>query len=130
MRNTDESKPTGYLRVSVTSGGLAYPVEGAIVLIRDGNVQTGSTGVIYSLRTDRSGQTPSVPLEAKDGALSESPGNASPFTLYSVEVMKEGYARSFINEVQVFEGISATLPVNLVPLGIGMAPYSGNGGAT
>ena len=130
MSNTDESKPTGYLRVSVTSGGLAYPVAGAIVLIRDEDVQAGATGVLYSLRTDMSGQTPSVPLAAKDQSLSESPGNVSPFTLYSVEVMKEGYARSFINEVQVFEGISATLPVNLVPLGIGMAPYSGNGGAT
>ena len=112
----------------MTSGGLAYPVAGAIVLIRDSG--EGSGGVIYSLRTDMSGLTEPVPLEAKESSLSESPGNASPFTLYSVEVMKEGYARSFINELQVFEGISATLPVNLVPLGIGMAPYSGNGGAT
>jgi len=124
----DNSIPVGYLRVRVTSGGLAYPVEGAIVRIMDKNGT--STGVVYSLRTDESGLTESVPLAAKDASLSESPGNVSPFTMYSVEVIKEGYARSLINEVQVFEGISATLPVNLVPLGYGAPPYgSMTGGA-
>ena len=127
---TDRQDKVGYLLVSVTSGGMAYPVEGAIVLIRDGDEAAGKTGVIYSLRTDSSGQTPTVALEAKDQSLSLSPGNASPFMLYSVEVIKQGYSKSFINEVPVYEGISATLHVNLVPLGYGAPPYSGNGGAT
>lgn len=113
--------PVGYLRVSVTSGGMAYPVEGAIVLIRD--YGEGVNDVVYSLRTDNSGQTASVPLSTKDSSLSESPGNADPFTSYSAEVMKEGYRTSFINQIEVFEGITATLPVNLVPLGTLDPPY-------
>jgi len=123
----DNASPTGYLRVSVTSGGLAYPVEGAIVMIKDAAL--GASGVLYSLRTDMSGLTPTVELAAKDASLSETPGNDSPFLLYAVEVMKEGYSRSLINEVQVFEGISATLPVNLVPLGYGAPPYGIGGTA-
>ena len=119
----DTSPPIGYLKISVTSGGLAYPVEGAIVMIRDGGGDEEGADVIYSLRTNSSGQTEPVALVAKDASLSESPGDAFPFTLYSVEVVKDGYERTFINEVQVFEGISATLPVNLVPLGYGAMPY-------
>ena len=124
----DITGPAGYLRVSVTSGGLAYPVEGAVVLIRGGEPE--DSGVIYSLRTDASGQTGRVALPAKASSLSESPGNAEPYLSYGVEVMKEGYAKSAVNEVRVFEGIYATLPVNLVPLGAWQTPYSGNGGAT
>ena len=80
------------------------------------------------MRTDESGLTATVALTAKDASLSVSPGNASPFTLYSVEVIKDGYARSVVNEVQVFEGITATLPVNLVPLGSFEAPYGAGRG--
>ncbi len=115
----DGTTPTGYLKVSVTSGGAAYPVDGAIVLVKNGD----GGGVIYSLRTDSSGQTVTVPLPAKDGALSGSPGNDEPYRVYSVEVIKDGYHRSLINEVQSFDGVSATLPVNLVPLGYGDIPY-------
>lgn len=123
----DSEKPVGYLRVSVTAGGLAYPVEGAIVFIRDTLESADSTDVVYSLRTDSSGATPTVALDAKDASLSQSAGNASPFNLYSVEIMKEGYASTLINEVQVFEGITATLPVNLVPKSYGSAPYGAEG---
>ena len=115
----DGTSPTGYLKVSVAGGGGAYPVQGAIVLIKSGE----GGGVIYSLRTDSSGQTVTVPLAAKEGELSESPGNDMPYTVYSAEIIKDGYYRSFINEVRVFEGVSATLPVNLVPLGYGDFPY-------
>ena len=115
----DSASPTGYLKVSVTSGGGAYPVPGAIVLIKNGD----GGNVVYSLRTDESGQTATVPLAAKDGALSESPGNDLPYTVYSVEIIRDGYYRSLINEVRSFDGVSATLPVNLVPLGYGDFPY-------
>ncbi len=120
----DRTTPTGYLKVSVTSGGAAYPVEGAIVLVKDTDEEGGGEGgVIYSLRTDRSGQTVTVPLAAKDGSLSDAPGNETPYRVYGVEVIKDGYKRTQINEVQSFDGVFATLPVNLVPLGYGDAPY-------
>ncbi len=116
----DSNTPTGYLKVSVTSGGGAYPVPGAIVLIKRG--EDGGR-ILYSLRTDESGQTLTVPLAAKDEELSESPGNDMPYTVYSVEIIKDGYYKSLVNEVQAFDGVSATLPVNLVPLGYGDFPY-------
>jgi hypothetical protein len=122
-----DTSPTGYLKVSVTSGGEAYPVEGAIVLIKDGGTFGGEGGVIYSLRTDVSGQTVTVPLQTKDGALSVSPGNDSPFALYNAEVIKDGYYRSYVNEIRAFENVTATLPVNLVPQGAGDLPYRSPG---
>ncbi|MBR0302963.1 MAG: hypothetical protein IJQ80_03850 [Clostridia bacterium] len=117
----DGALPVGYLRVRVTSGGLAYPVEGAVVLIKGGTPE--DSGVMWSGRTDSSGLTGEAALPAKDAELSESPGNDDPFMTYSVEIIKEGYYRSLVNEVRLFEGISATLPVNLVPLGEGDLPY-------
>ena len=35
----DEKVPVGYLTVRVTSGALAYPVEGAIVLIKNDDAE-------------------------------------------------------------------------------------------
>ncbi|MBR6917088.1 MAG: hypothetical protein IKN38_02785, partial [Clostridia bacterium] len=64
-------------------------------------------------------------LSAKESSLSTSPGSETPYISYSVEVIKDGYYRSLINEVRSFDGVSATLPVNLVPLGYGDLPYGG-----
>ena len=121
MRMNGEAS-TGYLRVRVTSAGAAYPVEGAIVLIKDGDAEGGSSGVMYSLRTDTSGLTATVPLPANRETIT---GNGTP---YNVEVIKEGYYRSMINGVLSYDGVSATLPVNLVPVGYGDPPYGASGG--
>ena len=115
----DSSSPTGYLRVRVSSGGGAYPVSGAIVLVKNADAEGGNSGVLYSLRTDSSGLTLTVPLPAK--LLTDEGGEE--FTPYNVEVIKEGYYRAMIDGVQAYDGVSAVLPVNLVPVGYGDAPY-------
>lgn len=110
----DNSTATGYLQVKVSSADGAFPVEGAIVLISPNMPE--DNGVIYSRRTDSSGLTDTIPLETKPRALSESPGTEPPFLSYNVQVKKDGYYVSNIMNVPIFEGITATLPVNMVPM--------------
>lgn len=108
-----EYTSTGTLIVSVYTAGGALPIEGALVTIRGAN-QNGS-GVISVLYTDQSGNTPRISLPAPPASSSESPGSATPFATYNVEVDKENfYPRSFIN-VPIFAGTTSIQPANLIP---------------
>lgn len=108
-----EYTSTGTLIVSVYTAGGALPIEGALVTIRGAN-QNGS-GVISVLYTDQSGNTPRISLPAPPASTSESPGSATPFATYNVEVDKENfYPRSFIN-VPIFAGTTSIQPANLIP---------------
>lgn len=118
----DSTTATGYLRIKVSSGEGAFPIEDAIVLISPNNKE--NNGVLYSLRTDSSGLTEEVPLPTKPKSLSESPGTPSPFFTYNIETKKDGYYTVNNMNVPVFEGVRATLPVNLVPLVLGDNQYS------
>lgn len=113
----------GNLRVRVYGANEAFPIEGAIVLISASDAETGKTGVIRSLRTDASGLTESVRLPTKSALLSEEPGNVSPFAVYNVEIKKDGYYAVNDVNVPIFDGVSATLPVRLIPLGFGQTNY-------
>ena len=108
-----EYTSTGTLIVSVYTAGGAIPIEGALVTVR-GTSQNGS-GVISVLYTDQSGNTPRISLPAPPASSSESPGSATPFATYNVEVDKENfYPRSFIN-VPIFAGTTSIQPANLIP---------------
>lgn len=126
----DNSNNVGYLRVRVYGAQEAFPIENALVLISATDRENGENGLVRSLRTDISGLTESIPLWAKPKELSEEPGSLSPFSVYNVEIKKEGYYTVNDINVPVFEGISATLPVRLVPLARGQSPvgagYNGN----
>lgn len=112
---------TGFLQVKVSGGEEAFPIEGAIVLISPNDGE--ENGVIYSLRTDNSGLTDKIGLDTKSAALSERPEEETPYLTYNAEIKKEGYYVSNIMNIPIFEGITATLPVNLVPLGLGESNY-------
>lgn len=108
-----EYTAVGTLIVSVYTAGGAIPIEGALVTVR-GASQNGS-GVISVLYTDQSGNTPRISLPAPPASSSESPGSATPFATYNVEVDKENfYPRSFIN-VPIFAGTTSIQPANLIP---------------
>lgn len=113
----------GCLRVKVSSGDGAIPIENAIVLISGRGKEGEDTGVLYSLRTDDSGLTQKVSLPTKNIALSQTPNNFEPFISYNIEVKKEGYYGVNNMNVSVFEGVCATLPVDLVPQSFGKTPY-------
>ena len=109
----EEYTSVGTLIVSVFTASGALPIEDALVTIK-GSEQNGSE-IISVFSTDKSGKTPIITLPTPPAASSESPGNATPFASYNIEVDKENFfPRSFIN-VPVFSGTTSIQPVNLIP---------------
>ncbi|MBQ8145753.1 MAG: hypothetical protein IJ039_03140 [Clostridia bacterium] len=109
----------GFLQVAVKTANGALPIENAMVNIYEylPNEQSGNKGrLLYTLYTDANGRTSKAALPAKSKSLSLSPGNENPFSVYNVEVAKDGfYNNSYIN-VPIFQGITAIQPVELIPL--------------
>ena len=105
----------GFLIAEVRTANGAIPIEGARVYIYESREE--ESGVIYSLRTDKSGMTEKVALDAKSKELSRVPGNEQPFTIYNITATADGYYSSDKSRVPIFEGVTSILPFNLIPLG-------------
>ena len=104
----------GILTVRLYTAGGALPVPGGSVII-SGADEDNST-VIHSLITDVDGKTSPLELRApsREGSLSpNSRGNN--FSNYNAEISKEGYYSKTIRDIPIFSGVSATLPVNMIP---------------
>jgi hypothetical protein len=103
----------GYLVVKVSTARGAIPLEGAAVNIRGGDAV--SSGVLYSLRTDRDGQTPRVALSTPDFSESQTPNGEIPYALYHIDVFKEGYLPLFFHNVPIFPRVISIQPAVMVP---------------
>lgn len=108
-----EYSATGTLLVSVFTAGGALPVPDALVTVR--SFDQGTSGVLTVLNTDQSGNTPRISLPAPPVTASETPGNATPYAKYSIEVDKEGFYPRTFNGVPVFANTTSIQPVNLLP---------------
>jgi len=104
---------TGYLKVRTTYADGAFPVEGAVVLILS---EDGTD--IASLRTDRSGITETISLSAPPSSLSQTPENGGtvPYSVYTVQISKDGFYPVNDYSVPVFDGITAIQSANMIPL--------------
>ena len=102
---------TGFLVVQTTTANSAIPLEGAQVRILD---KEGGN-VIYELKSDRSGKTPRVSLKTVPRSTSLSAGSALPYTPYHIEVTLEGYGPLVLNNVPIFDGITAIQQADLIP---------------
>ena len=107
---------SGTLSVRAYSAGEAEPISGAVVRIK--GAEEDNRFVIYSLLTDYDGITKTVTLPAPAKSNSLSPGAKEiPYSVYDIEITKDGfYTKRFFN-VAVFSGINAVLPVNMIPNG-------------
>lgn len=109
----------GEIVIRVVSGGVAFPVEGALVTV-SGREEDGMSGVIYSLRTDESGLTPKVKLPAPSGDISLQPAvGIRPYSVYDIKVTKNGFYDSENASVQIFEGVTAVQTFQLIPQSYG-----------
>lgn len=104
----------GYLIVRVSTALGAIPLENATVNIR-GNTED-SSGIVYSMLSDRDGLTEKVTLPAPPRDLSEHPGESVPFSSWNIDVFKEGYVPVFFQNVPVYSTIVSVQPAVLVPL--------------
>ncbi|MBP3370193.1 MAG: hypothetical protein J6L85_05515 [Clostridia bacterium] len=118
--NSNQSKiprELGYLVVRVSTALGAIPLEGATVNIR-GNTE-GSSGVLYSLLTDRDGLTKKVSVPTPPRELSEHPGEEVPFSSWNIDVFKNGYVPVSFQNVPVYSSIVSVQPAVLVPISEG-----------
>ena len=105
------------LRVVVTTALGALPLEGASVTVSTAANEAGARTLLYSVRTDTGGMTPPMTLSTPPLADSLSPNSVvPPYSVYTVEVAREGYTPLTALHVTMFSGIPAVLPVALTPL--------------
>lgn len=106
---------TGSLTVRAFTSNAQLPVSGATVIISS-REEDGRRKVLSIQTTDRSGVTAPVVLETPDKALSEGPGQAVPFSDYSLVVEHPEYYLATFEQLQVFPGVETVQNVPLVPL--------------
>lgn len=102
----------GYLQVQTRTAQDAVPLEGARVWVLD-----DEGNALYMLTTDESGETRSVSLETLDKSFSQNPDYlGNPYVGYGIVVEAEGFEPVSIEEIPIFEGETATLPITMIPL--------------
>ena len=105
----------GNMRIRAYTAGGALPVEGALVKIYGSDDYNKDT--VYSILTDVDGITKEIALPAPPKVYSASPGaKESPYSVYNVEIAKDGFYPKRIDNVPIFNGIRALLPIEMIPL--------------
>ena len=112
QRQDEES--VGYLVIRASTARGAIPLENASVSIRGATPQ--SSGMLFSLRTDSDGLTPRATLPTPAFYLSQGPSNATPFSLWNIDVFKDGYIPVSFQNVPVYPSIISVQPAVMVPL--------------
>ena len=104
----------GYLIVKVSTARGAIPLEGATVNIRGGSPET--SGVLYSLRTNRDGQTEKISLPTPPPSASATPqSGVVPYSLYNIDVFQDGYVPLEFQGVPIFPNVTSIQPAVMVP---------------
>lgn len=106
---------SGYLIVRASTASGAIPVEGVTVIVQGRDDE--NSNVFLSLITDRDGLTQKItlPTVSRDESLTPS-ANIKPYSLYNIEVYKDGYYPQHYSGVAIFEGITAVQNARIIPL--------------
>ena len=105
--------PQGYLTVRVSTARGAIPLSGATVNIRGGDEDNSS--VLYSLISDGDGKTPRVSLPTPPKENSDTSGGGTAYSVYNVDVFKEGYVPLYFHNVPIFPSVISVQPAVMVP---------------
>ena len=111
--------PTGNLSFILRTARDALPINNGSVTVTD---EAGNTVFYEFLTAGRSGLSRTATLETPPKNLSLDSGDtARPYSVYNVLIRADGNYRMQIIGVQMFEGTTTRLPVELVPLPEGVA---------
>lgn len=111
---SQDAQSIGYLIVRVSTARGAIPLENAAVSIRGSTPE--SSGVIYSLSTDSDGLTEKISLPAPPRSASQSPRDLAPYSLWNIDVFKDGYTPVSYQNVPVYSSIVSVQPAVMVPI--------------
>ena len=105
----------GNIRIRTYTAAGALPIDGVLVKIYGADEY--NRVVMYSLITDENGITKEISLPAPPRAYSAAPGaKEMPYSVYNVELSKSGFYPKRIDNVPIFNGIDAVLPIEMIPL--------------
>ena len=106
--------PTGKIFFVLRTASGALPINNGSVTVTD---ERGATVFYEFLTAVNSGISREVTLETPSRALSLDSGDEiRPYSVYNVLVRAEGNYRMEIDGVQLFEGTTTQLPIDLIPL--------------
>lgn len=103
---------TGSLQVKAFTALDALPVTEAQIVVS--KVTGDDRELIQILHTDLSGGTVTISLPTVAKALSESPGNKTPFAMYDIEVFKSGFIPIISRDVPIFSGVKSVQNFELI----------------
>ena len=104
----------GTLSVRAYTAGGALPVSGATVRIFGAEEENKDT--VYSLLTDEDGITEKIALKAPNASLSlDSENQIQPYSLYNLEISKEGYYAKKLFNLPVFANTDSIQPIAMIP---------------
>ncbi|HBA69416.1 MAG TPA: hypothetical protein DCZ40_08685 [Lachnospiraceae bacterium] len=102
----------GYLTIQARTAQDALPVSGAQIRVFDSQGNS-----LYVLMTDENGESQTIPLETVDKSFSQNPYYSGiPYTSYNVLAKAAGFNSLYISDIPIFEGETAILPINLIPM--------------
>ena len=105
----------GSIRIRTYTADGALPIDGVLVKIYGSDEYNRDTK--YSLITDSNGITEQISLPAPLKSYSTSPGAVNaPYAVYNIEFVKDGYYPKKIDNVPIFSGTTAVLPIEMIPL--------------
>ena len=110
-----ELNSNGYLIVKVSTASAAIPIENASVIIQ--GKDEDNQNILLSLLTDIDGLTPRITLPAPSADLSQAPSpSEKPYSVYNIDVFKEGYYPQHYNGVPIFQNVTAVQNARIVPI--------------
>lgn len=113
MRTMQQSTDTGLLRINVESALRNTPVENAVV---DISYSGDPESVIEEVRTDSTGRTDTVVLEAPPLEYSLSPGEQQPYSEYTFSVSAEGFETITVSGSEILSGQLSLQTIRLRPI--------------
>lgn len=113
MRTMQQSTDTGMLRINVESALRNAPVEDAVI---DISYSGDPESVIEEVRTDSSGRTEAITLEAPPLEYSLTPGEEQPYSEYTFEVSAEGFEKITVSGSEILSGQLSLQTIRLRPL--------------
>lgn len=103
---------TGYIQVHAYASYAQIPLQDVTVSV------SATDGTVIALRlTDRSGRIEPIPIPVPDRAesLSPNPGER-PFATVNLAARRQDYEQIFVDNLQVFAGITTDQELAMIPL--------------